>query len=650
MSNVNAVTFTIVVVLFLVVTLTGFAAARWRRAEDMLHLNEWGLGGRGFGTFVAWFLLGGDLYTAYTFIAVPAAMFGAGAVTGYFAVAYTIIVFPIALIFLPRLWSVARVHHYVTPADFIRGRYGSRGLSLAIAFTGILALMPYIALQLVGIQAVLTVMGVGTTSGNAFVKDLPLFIAFLVLAIFTFVSGLRAPALIAFIKDTLVYVMIIVAVLYLPAKVGGWGHIFSTAEAHMKTISPVTHKPTGVFIPTTGNSQLAFSTLALGSALALMVYPHAVTGVLSTKRRDIIKRNMALLPIYSIMLGFIALLGYVALADKVTVANVKKTGNAQLAVPYLFQHLFPSWFTGIAFSAIVIGALVPAAIMAIAAANLFTRNIFKEFFKSDASPRLQTKVSQWVSLIVKVGALLFAVSLPKTFSINLQLLGGIWILQTFPSIVFGLFTRWFHRYALLAGWLTGMLYGTIAAYNVSTPTTSHWAGSVDTVFGHTVYIGLTAIILNLAVSVILTLVLRAVRVPAGTDETLPQQYSADPAEAPAPAPAAAVVGSEVRGGGGGDLPRAVSQLTRPQRRRADSSMAEMDSAREKSGLARMSAASRRMRSSLLRSSSGSAASRNACRSLARSSSFLTLRALANRGCPIRRVRYSRNASSASGDR
>ena len=384
MSNVNAVTFTIVVVLFLVVTLTGFAAARWRRAEDMLHLNEWGLGGRSFGTFVAWFLLGGDLYTAYTFIAVPAAMFGAGAVTGYFAVAYTIIVFPIALIFLPRLWSIARVHHYVTPADFVRGRYGSRGLALAIAFTGILALMPYIALQLVGIQAVLTVMGVGTTTGNAFVKDLPLFIAFLVLAIFTFVSGLRAPALIAFIKDTLVYVMVIVAVLYLPAKVGGWGHIFAAAEAHMKTISPVTHKPTGVFIPTTGNSQLAFSTLALGSALALMVYPHAVTGVLSTKRRDIIKRNMALLPLYSIMLGFIALLGYVALADKVTAANVKKAANPQLAVPYLFQHLFPSWFTGIAFAAIIIGALVPAAIMAIAAANLFTRNIFKEFFKPDA--------------------------------------------------------------------------------------------------------------------------------------------------------------------------------------------------------------------------------------------------------------------------
>jgi solute:Na+ symporter, SSS family len=540
MSHVNYVTFTIVLVLFLLVTVTGFAAARWRRTEDMMHLNEWGLGGRSFGTFIAWFLLGGDLYTAYTFIAVPAAVFGAGAVTGFFAVSYTIIVFPIALVFLPRLWSIARTHNYITPADFVRGRYGSRGLALAMAVTGIVALMPYIALQLVGIQAVLTVMGVGASSTNTYVKDLPLFVAFLILAIYTYVSGLRAPALIAFVKDTLVYVMIIVAVFYIPTRIGGWGHIFAAGQTHMAAINPVTKKPNGVFIPTTGNSQLAFSTLALGSALALMVYPHSVTAVLSTKRRDIIKRNMALLPLYSLMLGFIALLGYMALADKATVADVKKAGgNAQLAVPYLFQHLFPSWFAGIAFSAIVIGALVPAAIMAIASANLFSRNIFREFVKPDATPRLETRVSRWASLLVKLGALAFAVYLPRTFSINLQLLGGIWILQVFPMIVFGLFTRWFHRWALLAGWLAGEVFGTIAAYNVATPTTSHWAGSTDLEFGHTVYIGLSALILNVAITVILTLVFRAVRLPEGADETLPQQYTADPADGPAPAPAAA---------------------------------------------------------------------------------------------------------------
>src|SRR6266702_381223 len=154
MSNVNGTTFTIVIALFILVTGIGFAASRWRRAQDMRHLNEWGLAGRGFGTFITWFLLGGDLYTAYTFIAVPALVYGSGSI-GFYAVSYTIMAYPIAFIFLPRLWSVSRVHDYITPADFIRGRYGSRGLSLSAAVTGILATMPYIALQLVGIQAVL---------------------------------------------------------------------------------------------------------------------------------------------------------------------------------------------------------------------------------------------------------------------------------------------------------------------------------------------------------------------------------------------------------------------------------------------------------------------------------------------------------------
>src|SRR5450631_4878224 len=195
MSHVNAVSFTIVAASFLIVTLIGFAAARWRPAESLLHLNEWGLGGRGFGTFISWFLLGGDLYTAYTFIAVPALVYATGA-AGFFALSYTIMVFPIVFVFAPRLWSVSRVHSYVTPADFVRGRYGSRGLALAVACTGILATMPYIALQLVGIQAVLTVLGLGGTSANGFIRDLPLLIAFILLAAYTYFSGLRAPALI----------------------------------------------------------------------------------------------------------------------------------------------------------------------------------------------------------------------------------------------------------------------------------------------------------------------------------------------------------------------------------------------------------------------------------------------------------------------
>ncbi len=543
MTHVNAVSFSILVVLFAVVTLVGFSAARWRRAESLLHLNEWGLGGRGFGTFVSWFLLGGDLYTAYTFIAVPALVYGVGS-AGFFAVPYTIIVFPIVFVFAPRLWSVCRVHNYVTPADFVRGRYGSRGLALAIACTGILATMPYIALQLVGIQAVLTVMGVGGTSSE-FVKDLPLLIAFIVLAAYTFVSGLRAPALIAFIKDALIYLAIIVAVIYIPTRIGGWGHIFSAANTHLATTNPKTGKPFGTLI-TPPAGEWAYATLALGSALALFMYPHAVTGVLAARRRDVIRRNMAMLPAYSLVLGLVALLGYMALATPSVTAAVKAGGgNAQLSVPLLFEHLFPSWFAGIGYSAIVIGALVPAAIMSIAAANLFTRNIYREFFRPDASPAHETRVAQLVSLIVKAGALVFALSLSKTFSINLQLLGGIWILQTFPSIVAGLYTRWFHRWALLLGWAAAMVYGTIQAYRVPVPgqADSHFGGSIAPVLGHVIYIAVAAFIVNLVIAVVATLVFNALRLPGGADETLPGHYTADPETGAPPAQSPAAAGA-----------------------------------------------------------------------------------------------------------
>src|SRR5215213_10677852 len=189
-SGVNVPALVVLVALFLVVTVLGFYATRFRRGASLDTLDEWGLGGRSFGSFVTWFLLGGDLYTAYTFVAVPAAMFATGAVAGFFAVPYTIILYPIIFIFMARLWSVSHRHGYVTTADFVRGRYDSRVLSLAVAVTGFVATMPYIALQLVGIQAVLDVVGLGG-GGNWFAKDLPLFIAFAVLAAFTYSSGLR---------------------------------------------------------------------------------------------------------------------------------------------------------------------------------------------------------------------------------------------------------------------------------------------------------------------------------------------------------------------------------------------------------------------------------------------------------------------------
>jgi SSS family solute:Na+ symporter len=518
--GVNGVELGIVLFFFLVVTAGGFLAARWRRGESMHSLDEWGLGGRGFGTVVTWFLLGGDLYTAYTFVAVPAAMFATGAVTGFFAVPYTIVVYPLIFIFMPRLWSVSHRHGYVTPADFVRGRYDSRVLALAVAITGIIATMPYIALQLVGIQAVLDTMGLGG-SGNWFVRDLPLIVAFAALAAYTYSSGLRAPALIAFVKDTLIYLVIIVAIVYIGVKIG-FGGMFDAA--HTKT----TKVKGATFIPNS-STYWAYGTLAFGSAFALFMYPHSVTAVLAGKSRNVIRRNAAILPTYSLMLGMLALLGFAAIYKKTSIIGQNGKPNAQLVVPHFFDQVFPSWFAGVAFAAIAIGALVPAAIMSIAAANLFTRNVYREFLVPDASPKHEAHVSKITSLVVKFGALAFVLGMDRQNAINLQLLGGVWILQTILAIVAGLYTRWLHRWALLVGWAVAMVYGTVVAYHQASPTTKHFGSSLAAFPGtHTkVYIAVTALLLNIVVTTVLTAVLRMMRAPAGMDATDPADYYSD---------------------------------------------------------------------------------------------------------------------------
>ena len=535
LAAVQAVQLTIFVAIFGLVTVLGFVAARWRRAR-LDDLDEWGLGGRSFGGWVTWFLIGGDLYTAYTFVAVPALLFGAGAL-GFFAVPYAVITYPMVFLVAPRLWSVSHRHGYVTPADFVRGRFGSGSLALMVAITGIAATMPYIALQLIGIEAVLKAMGI--------LGHWPVVIAFAILAAFTYTSGLRAPALIAFVKDTLIYVVIIVAVVYIPTQLGGFGEIFAAAEAKFAASeSPAD----GILL---GDAAvLGYSSLAFGSALALFLYPHAVTGILAARSRDTIKRTMIALPLYSILLALLALLGYMAIAAGIEPIVTDGKPDPNTVVPLLFDDMFPAWFAGVAFAAIGIGALVPAAIMSIAAANLWTRNIYKEYLRKDATPAQEARASKLASLAVKAGAVVVILVLDPQFSIDVQLIGGVIILQTLPAIVFGLYSRFFHAWGLLAGWAAGMAAGVLMLYDTPNAVTGreHFGGpqyalaklGLDS--DMSIYTGLVALVVNISVAVAVTLALRAAHVADRADATVPADYVADEGDPrvrplpPAPAP------------------------------------------------------------------------------------------------------------------
>lgn len=499
MENLNWTATSVFIFFFVLVTVIGFAASRWR-AADLNHINEWGLGGRSFGAVISWFLIGGDLYTAYTVIAIPAVVYAIGAY-GFFAVPLAALCYPLLFVAFPRLWNVTAKRGYITGADFVLGRYGNKWLELAIAVTGIVAIMPYIALQLVGMEKVIQALGF---QGEGFVGHLPLTIAFIILALYTYKAGIRAPAMIAFVKDIMIYIFVIAAIIIIPYQLGGFGEMFAKANAVFEAKGP----PAGLTLSPA--QMIPFVTLTIGTALSLFLYPHMLTGILAASSAESIRKNAFTLPAYAVLLGLIALLGIMAHAAGIVVEN------PQDAVPQLFLKMFPAWFAGFAFAAIAIAALVPAAIMSIGASNTFTRNIWKPFVNPNMSAAQEAFIAKVLSTVVKVGALAVILLMPTKFALDLQLLGSVWMIQAFPAIIFGLWTRWFSGWALLAGWIVGIVFGTALAWG---PTA--WV-TVQPFFGlgFNAYIGFTAVIANIVVSVVLSAILPN-RAP---DETVPSDY------------------------------------------------------------------------------------------------------------------------------
>ncbi|SDR41789.1 solute:Na+ symporter, SSS family [Rhizobiales bacterium GAS113] len=551
-DNLNWPATLVFVFFFAVVTIMGFMASRWK-SGDLDQLHEWGLGGRRFGSWISWFLIGGDLYTAYTVIAVPAVIYAIGAY-GFFAVPYTILIYPLLFVAFPRLWAVTHKHQYITAGDFILGRYGNKWLELAVCATGIVATMPYIALQLVGMERVIQALGF---SGQGWLSHLPLTIAFVILALYTYSSGLRAPAMIAFVKDTMIYIFVIAAVIIIPLQLGGYGAIFDAAGAVLDKKVAASGGKLAAGLVLQPVQVMPFITLAIGSAMALFLYPHSMTGILAASKSDAIKRNAVALPAYSLVLGLIGIMGYMAIAAGINLVDVKTFAllsqtpgahsaaqgavtisqaasvaldsgartfdagvyitNPQDAVPQLFLKQFPSWFAGFTFAAIAIGALVPAAVMSIGAANTFTRNFWKPFVEPNLAPNKEASLAKLVSLIVKVGALAILFLMPTQFALDLQLLGGVWMVQIFPALIFGLYTRWFSGPALLVGWAVGIVIGTWLSWGATnwTPASNFFGW-----LAFNSYNGLTSVLVNIAVAAILSPLLRS----SAPDQTIAADY------------------------------------------------------------------------------------------------------------------------------
>jgi SSS family solute:Na+ symporter len=460
----------------------GFYGKYWRRG-DLNDAHEWSLAGRKLGTTLVFFLIGADIYTAYSFVAVPSGVFAKGSL--YF-LSFPL-TFGVALVTMPRLWSLSKAKGYITASDFVKDRFGSTTLGVLIAITGIVSLLPYIALQIVGMQSVLIVLLSGTPNSQM-VEEISLLVAFVILAAFTYTSGLRGATLTAVLKDVLIWMTVIALIVVVPLSIsGGFGTAFRDV------------KPSYVTVP---NSLVTgYATLLLGSALALYLYPHAITGVLSSESLQKLRRSTALLPLYGIgiaIMGLMGILVYAVPSAMNFLSHFPESSRGILVLPSLILYSMPSWFTGIALLGIFIGGLVPAAIMAMSQASLLTRNIIREI-RPNTSARSEIRIMKISSTVFKFVALGFVFTIPATYSISLQLLGGILITQILPAVFFGLYVKSLRKEPLIAGLLVGVFSGIFMVES-----TNHFGALTSSLFNipifGSLYIAVIALSFNLIIS------------------------------------------------------------------------------------------------------------------------------------------------------
>ncbi|MER5950157.1 sodium:solute symporter [Streptomyces sp. NPDC001904] len=484
----------------LVLCCAALAGARWPTRGASRHPARWALHGRRLGVTVTCLLLAGSLYTSYTYIAVPGLMFGTGGLAMY-AFAYTMLLSPLVALLLPRLRDVTARHDLLTAADYVRARYGSHSLALAIALTAILATLPYLTLQVVGVGAVLGAMKI---EPHGLVGGALLALLFLLLAGVVHRGGLRACVRLSCVTYVLGAAAVVVLLVLAVVQFGAPGQIFDAAARRDDAAGPAFGSLPGGF--------LGSVMLAVGTALTQLLYPHVLLVVMAGREGRTLKAATTWLPAWSLSLGVCAFLGVAALAAGVTTP----AGHGELAVPELIRELAPPWLAGVLYAALAMAGLLPAALMVMGMALLCVRNIYVEYLHPTAAPKREVRSLRWPVFTLMAAAVTLAVFIEPREAVRLHLLGDVWILQILPAVVLSLFIRWFHRRALFAGWAAGVVTGTglLGLYG--------FRALVDVSIGPLhipVHVAVAALAVNLAVTTVLSPVLDLLGVPRGRDET-----------------------------------------------------------------------------------------------------------------------------------
>ncbi|HXT80260.1 MAG TPA: sodium:solute symporter [Acetobacteraceae bacterium] len=425
------------IIIFLVAAFALFLGLRARRGKDM-NLEQWTVGGRGFGALFVFLLMAGEIYTTFTFLGGSGFAYGKGA-PAYYILAYGTLAYVISYWLLPPIWRYGREHHLISQPHYFAHRYDSPALGILVAVVGVIALVPYLVLQFKGLGIIVSVASYGGISSTV-----AIWIGAAIVTVYVMVSGVHGSAWNAVAKDILILAMVVFLGLYLPLHYyGGIGAMFHAIDAA---------KPGFLTFPPNGQSLVWFQSTVLLAALGFFMWPHSFGSVFTAREERTFRRNAIVLPLYQLILLFVFFAGFAAILKVPGLTG----GEIDLALFRLSIQAFPPWFVGVIGGAGVLTALVPGSMILMSASTLLSNDIFRGV-KRDATDETVSMLARGLVPIVALVAVWFTLGGGTTI-VALLLMGYNFVTQMFPAVVASLFpTNRVTKYGAFCGILAGVV-------------------------------------------------------------------------------------------------------------------------------------------------------------------------------------------------
>jgi SSS family solute:Na+ symporter len=417
---------------------TGSFVGLYAGSHRKMDLEQWTVGGRGFGIVFVWLLMAGEIYTTFTFLGASGWAYSKGAPVLYI-LGYQPLMYVVSFFILPQIWEFGRKHRLQTQADFFHARYGSKYLAAFVALVGVIFIIPYLQIQLTGLGMIVEVASFGAIPRTA-----AMVISFAIVAAFVLISGIRGVAWVSVLKDVLllfaaVFVGIAVPYIYF----GGVGPMFAAM---------VRANPSHLTMPgaTTNLGHSWYVSTVLMVALGFYMWPQYFGATFTAKSVDTLRRNAVVMPLYSITMP---LMFFVGLAATLVLPGLT---NGDLSMLAMVRKTFPAWFLGIIGGAGALTAMVPAGIMLLTAATLFAKNLCRPILAPGMTDSQVARLAKTTVVVITVVALFSSIYSFATL-VSLLLVGYAGVTQFFPGVVLGLFSKRVTMPGVFAGMMTGVL-------------------------------------------------------------------------------------------------------------------------------------------------------------------------------------------------